>query len=154
MTRVWRLARRIHSDPPRAVAFDGRGAELYGGRWSPVGLPAAYAASSRALAALEYLVHVDRELMPDDLVFASAAFDEDDVEICAPPPDWNAAGSPVAVRFGERWLREERSLVLAVPSVVVRGERNYVINPRHPRARRLVVSRTLEPFAYDERLFR
>jgi RES domain-containing protein len=152
--RAWRLARRVFSDPPATAAFNGRGAELFGNRWNPVGVPAAYASSGRALAALEYLAHVDHDLVPDDLVFSEVAFDEADVEAAIPPPDWDIAGSPSAVFYGERWLREQRSLVLAVPSVILRAELNYVINPRHPRASSLTVSPTLEPFVYDARLLR
>jgi len=127
---------------------------LLGGRWNPVGLPAAYASPHRALAALEYLVHVDRDIVPDDLVFSEIAFEDTDVEAATPPADWDIVGSPSAVAYGERWLREGRSLVLAVPSVVLSAELNYVINPRHPRASTLVVSPTLEPFVYDARLLR
>jgi RES domain-containing protein len=150
---AWRLGRRAYNEPPE-TAFAGRGAELYGGRWNPVGLRAAYAASSRALAALEYLVHIDRDLVPNDLVFAQANFDQRDIEVCTPPADWDVPGSPSALLFGERWLVEARSLVLAVPSAIVPGECNYVFNPRHPRAAQLVVAAALEPFAYDERLLR
>ena len=154
MIRAWRLARRVHSDPPATEAFSGRGAELFGSRWTPVGVRAAYASESRALAALEYLVHAQRDLIPTDLVFSCAEFDDADVELCRPPPDWDVAGSPSAVAHGERWLRERRSLVLAVPSAVVRAERNYVINPLHPRGETLVISDVLEPFVYDARLLR
>jgi RES domain-containing protein len=151
---AWRLARRVHSEPPAEAAFNGRGPELYGGRWNPAGLAAAYATVSRALAALEYLVHIDRDLVPNDLVFSCARFQESDVETCVAPRDWDVAGSPSAVAYGERWLREHRSLVLAVPSVVVRDELNYVINPRHPRFGTLIVAPVLEPFLYDQRLLR
>ena len=133
MIRAWRLARRVYSDPPASVAFDGRGAELFGNRWNPVGLPAAYASPHRALAALEYLVHLDRHLVPADLVFSEVGFEDVDVETAAPPVDWDIVGSPSAVAYGERWIRQQRSLVLAVPSVILRSETNVVINPRHPR---------------------
>ncbi len=152
MIQAWRLARRVHSDPPATAAFNGRGAELFGNRWNPVGLPAAYASPNRALAALEYLVHVDRDLVPDDLVFAEVAFDDNDVETAIPPVGWDSVGSTSAVAYGERWLREARSLVLAVPSALIRSERNFIINPRHPRAPVLVIAPTLEPFTYDNRL--
>ncbi len=152
MIHAWRLARRVHSDPPATVAFNGRGAELFGNRWNPVGMPAAYASQSRALAALEYLVHLDRDLVPDDLVFSAIDIDDADVETAAPPRDWDLAGSPSAVAFGERWLREARSLILAVPSVMVHEELNFVINPRHPRFSALTISPTLERFTYDARL--
>ena len=154
MIRAWRLARRAHSDPPKSIAFNGHGSELFGNRWNPVGTVAAYASPSRALAALEYLVHLDRDLVPRDLVFSEVSFEEDAIETAAPPSDWDIVGSASAVRYGERWLREERSLVLTVPSVIIRDEWNFVINPRHSRARALVISPTLQPFVYDERLLR
>jgi RES domain-containing protein len=152
--RAWRLARRVHSDPPQTVAFNGKGAEIGGGRWNPPGLPAAYASASRSLAALEKLAHIDPSDLPDDLVFSEVAFDEADLEEAAPPPGWSDVGSVAAQLYGERWLREARSLVLAVPSVVIAQELNYVINPRHPRASSLQISTTLEEFIFDERLFK
>jgi RES domain-containing protein len=152
--RAWRLARRAHSDPPQTVAFNGKGAEGGGGRWNPPGLPAAYASSSRSLAALEKLAHVDPSELPDDLVFSEITFEDGDVEVAAPPPGWNDVGSVAAQAYGERWLRDARTLVLAVPSVLVAFEKNYVINPRHPRAPSLRISATLEEFTFDERLFK
>lgn len=134
--------------------FDGRGSEINGGRWNPVGIPATYAGSSRSLCALEYLVHLDRALAARlDLVFAEVSFDSSDVEVAMLPAGWHAAGSLTAVSYGQMWLREQRSLVLQVPSVVIPEEANYMINPRHPRAPSLVYCAALEPFAYDTRLF-
>ncbi len=99
-------------------------------------------------------MHLDRALAARlDLVFAGVSFDSSDVEIAALPAGWNAAGSLTAVSYGQVWLREQRSLVLQVPSVVIREEANYVINPRHPRAPSLVYSASLETFTYDTRLF-
>jgi RES domain-containing protein len=46
-----------------------------------------------------------------------------------------------------------RSLVLLVPSVVVEGEWNVVINPLHPDAAGMVIERP-HPFQFDERMFK
>ncbi|MBV8369853.1 MAG: RES domain-containing protein [Candidatus Eremiobacteraeota bacterium] len=151
MIRAWRLTRRTHAVPSSA-AFSGRGAELNGGRWNAVGTPAAYGSASAALAALEYLVHVDPEELPADLVFAEVSFDEVDVESCTPPPGWRESGSETAVTFGEAWLHEQRSLVLAVPSAVIAFEMNYVFNPAHDRAGTLTVAENLIDFIFDDRL--
>ena len=43
------------------------GARLYGGRWNPQGISVVYTAESRALATVEYLVHVPLSLVPRDL---------------------------------------------------------------------------------------
>ena len=153
MTLVWRLTRRIHATPPTR-AFDGVGAELRGGRWNKIGTRAAFASSTRSLAALEYLAHVDPERLPADLVFAGAALDDDAIQTSALPDDWDVVGSASAAEFGDRWLRRRRRLALSVPSVIIRAERNYVINPLHPDAEHLRVQPTLEPFSFDDRLIR
>lgn len=62
---------------------------------------------------------------------------------------------PVAsasVEYGTRWAREIRSLVLDVPSALVREERNAVLNPKHPQCAgvRLAIERE---FHYDQRMF-
>jgi RES domain-containing protein len=106
------------------------------------------------LGALEYLAHIDPAVVPADLVFAEVAVEEADVETADPPEGWAEPGSPSAVEYGGRWLREARSLVLAVPSALVVYELNYVINPRHARASTLRISDTLEDFGYDERLLK
>jgi hypothetical protein len=60
--------------------------------------------------------------------------------------------STVSKRFGEAWCRERRSLVLLVPSVVARLDRNVLINPTHPEFSRLETS-LHEPVYWDRRLF-
>src|SRR6202521_5335015 len=52
MLIVWRIttARCARS------AFTGEGARLYGGRWSPKGVPMVYTAANQSLAMLEMLV--------------------------------------------------------------------------------------------------
>ncbi len=40
---------------------------------------------------------------------------------------------PDSQEFGEAWLRERRSVALAVPSIVVNKlESNFMLNPAHP----------------------
>ena len=151
MIEAWRLTRRVHAIPP-AAAFDGTGAERRSGRWNRIGTRAAYAASTRSLAALEYLANVDPEDLPDDLVFVGVTFGEDDVAEADPPSGWDTVGSVVAIEYGEKWLRSRRSLALRVPSAVVKAERNYVLNPAHPRARTLRIAETAEAFVFDDRL--
>ena len=54
---------RIVQEHWAATALDGEGARLYGGRWNSPGVAAVYLAESRALAALEILVHAPREAL-------------------------------------------------------------------------------------------
>ena len=59
---VWRLARAVYP------ALDGEGARLNGGRWNEPGTPIVYTAGSLSLAALDVLVHLNPDRLPDDLV--------------------------------------------------------------------------------------
>jgi RES domain-containing protein len=48
-------------------------------------------------------------------------------------------------------VREARSAVLALPSVIIPGESNYLLNPAHPDFRKISIGKP-EPFAFDPRL--
>jgi hypothetical protein len=41
---------------------------------------------------------------------------------------------------------------MKVPSIIVEGEYNFLINPRHARIQDVVVE-SIEPFEFDTRLF-
>jgi RES domain-containing protein len=42
-------------------------------------------------------------------------------------------------------------MILAGPSVIIRGEQNYLINPRHPDFGKLKIGKPTA-FAFDQRL--
>jgi RES domain-containing protein len=54
--------------------------------------------------------------------------------------------------LGDEWVKQQRSAILGVPSVVA-GERNYVLNPGHPDFSRIGFTDPI-PFHFDTRLFR
>lgn len=96
-----------------------------------------YTASSRSLATLELLVHLEdlatlRGLyvvipveFPDALVLPA--------EIGKLPRGWNGPSIGGSTqRVGDRWAASLASAVLRVPSVVTPGEDNYLLNPLHP----------------------
>lgn len=68
------------------------------------------------------------------------------------PARWNAS-PPIAAttEIGTRWCAERRSAVLKVPSAVVPGEFNFLLNPEHPRFALIRLSRP-KPFSLDPRL--
>jgi len=154
MIEVVRLTRAAYC-ADAAIAFSGEGASLAGGRWNPKGTRAVYGAAARSLAALEILVHIDRSNAPTDYVFARAEIDESDiVSIDRLPSDWRSpTRSATTVAIGQRFLLERSALALAVPSVIIPQEFNYLINPVHPRFAALKIDPILEPFAFDARLF-
>jgi len=141
--RLWRLARRPF------VRLDGRGAEHYGGRWNLSGRPMVYTAAEASLAVLEVRVNLDLplELLPDDYVLVEIESNNASME---EGPVLTAADE--CRDFGHRWLQEQRSALLSVPSTIVPFSRNVLINPRHPEADRVQVER-LHEWRFDARLF-
>ena len=53
--------------------------------------------------------------------------------------------------MGDAWARAARSAVLALPSVIIPGELNYLLNPAHPDFKTISLGKP-EPFAFDPRL--
>jgi RES domain-containing protein len=138
---AWRLCRAAFAD------LTGHGARRYGGRWNVPGRPVVYAASNAALAVLEVRVHLDLppDLLPDDYLLLMIELGDLEIEDVASMP-----ADPAA--FGDAWLREQRSPVLRVPSLIVPESSNLLFNPAHPDAARAgVVAK--RRFAFDRRLW-
>jgi RES domain-containing protein len=154
LIEVVRLVRTAYCSNA-AAAFSGEGAAIAGGRWNQKGTRAAYAASTRSLSALEMLVHIDRSDVPSDYLFARAQIAESDVaSVDDLPKDWrNPMRAASTVTIGQSFLLERTALALAVPSVVIPQEFNYLINPAHRRFTALKIDPALEPFSFDARLF-
>ncbi len=136
--------------------LDGEGARLAGGRWNSEGVPAVYTSSTLSLAALEYLVHVDIEDVPDDLIAMQIEVPDDaqvaEVAVADLPPDWNRQPRhPACVEIGDRWSSDGGALALRVPSAVVPEESNFLISPTHQDAAHVKVVSSRE-FAFDPRL--
>jgi RES domain-containing protein len=146
-------AYRIVKTKWAAAAFDGDSARRNGGRWNSVGTRMVYTAESRSLAALEVLAHLEGPARGYSLV--RCEFPETLIETLALedlPAGWRAAPAPPAlVALGDAWVARGSSVVLAVPSAIVEGERNYLLNPAHVNFRRVIIHPP-EPFPYDERI--
>lgn len=153
MPSSWRIVRETWSH----AAFTGEGSRRWPGRWNSRGVPVVYTAESRSLAILEALVNFegsDRRRLPPCVLF-EARFDARLVEPIEPgtlPPGWDTyPAMPVTRELGDRWVAERRTAVLRVPSVVTRGEVNYLLNPFHPDFERIEI-RPPEPLPWDPRL--
>jgi RES domain-containing protein len=147
---AWRLCKQSRV----ASAFDGRGAAQNPGRWNGPGIAVIYAAESRSLASLEILVHTEdtQVLAAVKWAMIPVTIDDSFIEIVQVPENWRQLPVPPSTReTGTRWLVESRSAVLRVPSIVVDGEFNYVLNPRHPDFARLEIGEPLA-FSFDPRL--
>jgi RES domain-containing protein len=68
------------------------------------------------------------------------------------PPEWARPGlHPVTQAIGDRWIDFDWSAVLQVPSAMVRGETNFIVNPRQADSDALTTG-PISPFRYDPRL--
>jgi RES domain-containing protein len=151
--QLWRLVKTRYA----ATAFDGEGARIYGGRWNSPGTRVAYASSNSALAVLEVLVPMTagsvlagysliRAHVPDSLV--------EELPASALPRRWRAFPVPPEVQaIGDAWVRSGRALALRVPSAIVEGSYNVLINPEHATFSQFVVE-ARQPFGFDPRLVR
>jgi RES domain-containing protein len=148
--RAWRIA------DGRFDPFSPAGASLLGGRWNSPGLGVIYASRAYAGAMLECLAHagigrVPRTHVAVEIAIAASVTVERHDESSL-PVGWDHADLRVARAFGEAWIRELRTAVLVVPSVVARREGNVLINPRHPDFSGIVAVAP-EPVVWDARLF-
>ena len=129
-TTAWQVVKARYAE----TAFDGEGAREYGGRWNSIGHSVVYTAATTSLALLEILVHADSSLLPHYLA-AAVFFDDSLVEVMGPdllPDDWRSNPPQHSLKkIGDEWIRSGRSCVLQVPSIVIRHERNYLLNPAH-----------------------
>ncbi len=150
---AWRIVKTKYA----AQAFDGEGARRYGGRWNSPGTSVVYVAESRALAALEMLVHLQSSEILKSYSLIPVAFPGDLVTSVTRedlPSDWRAFPSPAALQtIGDEWVARSDSLVLKVPSVAIDEEHDYLINPEHSGFPKILIG-TPEPFEFDRRLMK
>ncbi|MBK1615398.1 hypothetical protein CKO44_18215 [Rubrivivax gelatinosus] len=154
---LWRIA----ADTPDWTADDmaGKGAAAKGGRWNVPGEHVTYASTSISLAAWETRAHLGRlaARLPFNRILVRIEV-PDDVwakreSLPGPlPVGWNVIPEGKTSRtIGSAWLARATSALLCVPSVIVEEEDNVLINPAHPDAARLGVTR-VRRFLYDSRV--
>jgi RES domain-containing protein len=151
--QVWRICKSRFA----AAAFTGEGARLYPGRWNPAGIRMVYTSSSLALASMEFFLHLDPSVAPDDLVSSSATIPDklrkQRIELKDLPRDWRHTDNPTLQAIGASWIAEQSSIALEVPSVAVEGEWNVLLNPAHPSFSKVVIA-VPKPFHFDQRMFK
>ena len=150
MPEAWRIIKVQHA----ATAFSGRGAADYGGRWNSRGVAVVYASQTKSLDVLESLVHLNPPVRFHYVGF-HLEFPETFLErypLARLPTDWQTEPPPPSTKqIGDHWVRLARTAVLALPSVIIPSETNYLLNPAHPDFSKIVI-RPPEPFAFDPRL--
>lgn len=134
--------------------FDATGSRLAPGRWNTANSPVIYASEHYSTAMLEQLVHGSGCLPPNQhyieiTIPNGVTYEQVTADLL---PGWADQNRVASRQYGERWLMEKRSLILLVPSLVARPERNVLINPLHEDFHKITCDLAI-PVYWDSRLF-
>jgi RES domain-containing protein len=138
--------------------LSGKGAEIAGGRWNSPGNPVIYTSESRALCTAEVAVNLPLGNIPSGYDIISI-FIPDHIAITEIREDHLPSGWKVfplltiTQKIGDQLIIQNKFPVIKVPSAVVPGDFNYLINPRHPDFGTIKIIKT-EPYEFDERFFK
>ena len=147
--KVYRLCKRKY-----ARNLDGRGAELYGGRWNEAGTPMIYTSSTRSLAMLEVLTGIPRQQYPEGYVIVTIKLPTNPIMLPMDslPANWQTYPAPAeTIALGTQWIQKQKSLSLSVPSVIMPEERNILINPFNDAFEDVNIE-NVKDYTFDRRL--
>ena len=135
----------------------GNGARLTGGRWNSKGLPLVYTSSSRALCTAEVAVHVPLGILPHDYSIITIAVPDtvsfQVFDYKKLPQAWSRFPyDPLTQSIGDNFIKAGKDAIFKVPSAVVQGDFNYLINPMHPDIKKVKI-KSIESYKWDKRLF-
>jgi RES domain-containing protein len=152
--KVWRICKSKFA----ASAFTGEGAYLFQGRWNPAGVRMVYTSISLSLASVEFFVHLDPTVAPDDLVSTAAILPAGKniisrISIADLPVNWRTTDNPALQHIGATWVASKSFLALEVPSIAIEGEWNILLNPTHPDFAKITLDLP-KPFHFDDRMFK
>ena len=149
---VFRLARKKYP-----FELSGKGASQFGARWNSKGTEVIYTAQSRALAMAEVAVHLSLAMLPKDFVMLTVTV-PDTVSIVILDEKklqkgWNIFPNSFTTQIlGDTFIKENEYCVLKVPSAVVQGDFNYLINPNHSDFKQIKITEKVD-FPFDKRIF-
>ncbi|HLW31713.1 MAG TPA: RES family NAD+ phosphorylase [Aequorivita sp.] len=151
--RVFRLSRKKY-----AKGLSGKGAAKFGNRWNSKGVETFYTAESRALAMAEVLLHLSLGALPDDYMMIEIEIpDSIKIEILnsnSLGENWNSNPlDPQTQALGDAFIHLKKKCALKVPSAVVKGDFNYLLNPNHHEIDQIKIVSITE-FPFDNRVFK
>lgn len=149
---VFRLAKEKY-----CLSLSGKGAEKSGGRWNSRGTAIVYTSDSRALCTTEIAVHLPLGLMPENYNIVTIEIPDSvaitEIKLDQLPVNWNSIPHPGSTQIiGDKFVKQNKNAVLKVPSAVVPGDFNYLLNPNHIDFDKITILNSAD-FGFDERLF-
>ncbi|NND07925.1 MAG: RES family NAD+ phosphorylase [Saprospiraceae bacterium] len=147
----------LWSRPPDKDDMSGKGAELAGGRWNSIGQAMFYTAENRALCTAEIAVHTPLGIVPKNYYLISIEIPQDtdmlEIDVKDLPKNWKTfPHSPITKKVCDQFIAQNNFLIMKVPSAVIHGAYNCLINPTHKNFKKVNIVGS-EPFAFDKRLF-
>jgi RES domain-containing protein len=142
---VYRITKEVYSTSLKASG--------YAARWNYNGSLVIYTAQSRSLACLENLVHRSGEgnnalfkvmliQIPDNLPL-------EEIEENSMKKDWQKIeNSSYCQSIGSNWLARQKTAILKIPSVIIKNEFNFILNPNHADFRKIKLIGA-EDFIFD-----
>ncbi len=145
---IYRLAVEKYSSD-----LSGAGAKINGGRWNNKGFAMLYTTENISLSVLEILVNADRHHIPPTyqlikLTVTAAEYTTITKEKLK--PEWKD-DFEYTQWIGNTFLKENKNLLLKVPSAVVDEENNFLVNPTHKDFKKLKIA-SIVNFKFDKRL--
>lgn len=147
----WRIVRASRA----RTAFTGEGPWRYGGRWNSPGARVVYISGYQSTAAFEVFVNripftIEEHYKAFYLEWPDSLTERFRHEKL--PANWRIHPPPIEAReIGDRWVKERRSAVLALPSAVSPADTNFLLNPLHPDFKRIRIASPID-FEFDSRL--
>lgn len=151
--KVFRLSKEKYSKE-----LNGKGASKSGNRWNSKGTEIIYTAESRALAMAEVAVHLTLATLPSDYVIMEIDIPNSikikEIKSINLPNSWNINPPSITTqKIGDNFIDGMDSVVLKVPSAVVQGDYNYLINPNHKEFKKIKILE-VTAFPIDNRIFK
>lgn len=135
---VFRITRNKHLKDD----LTGKGASLFPGRWNLKDVFCIYTSETRALALLEHMANIGREVYMNSFFSIRTIYIPEEcilkISLSDLPSNWRERPPPVSTReFGSRLIESKESLAYFLPSIVIPQEFNILIDPIHPDIKKL-----------------
>ena len=151
MASAWRIVRVSRAN----TAFTGEGPWRYGGRWNSPGVQVVYVSEHQSTAAFEVFANRVPFILEEKYKAFHLEWSDDLTEIFPIknlPANWRVTPPPAeAMEIGDRWVKEGRSAVLALPSAISPDDTNFLLNPEHPDFKRVRIAPPID-YDFDPRL--
>ncbi len=127
------------------------------GRWNSSGVEVIYTASNRSLACLEVVVHKNSDELKE--LFRIMVIHIPDksfkkIDLTDLLEGWHLTDNNaynICRLIGNDWAVSNKSLILQVPSSIIKNETNFLINVNHDDFSKVKVT-DIEPFFFDPRI--